>query len=560
MPAIPTSVLMLDALFALPSGVVSHLLTIFAAFAGAAAPAAIMALWQGAAVALILALSLRLAPRVSAAHRFAIWTAAFAVVAALPFLPALAHSAAASIAQSAPIRSISVKPLFQLDSRWGLIVAGLWLVASAFRAADLAIHSMRLRRLLKSAVPVEVDPNLRALLAAASRSRRPIQICTTSRLDRPSVVGFLAPRILIPHWLFEKLTPGELEHIILHEAEHLRRRDDWTNLLQKLSLALFPLNPALVWMERRLCREREMACDEGVVRRTQAPRAYAACLTSLAERSLHRRAQALSLGVFGRRPELVHRVHSILWRKRMLHPIAARACVGIIGCGLLFASVEFARCPQVVAFVPHQSNSASDLANALPAQTNIASSGARMIETRAILSDRRRSVTSLVPALPRPNPPQSRATLQSERASLESTPGAPRQMPPFARSSVSGAASPAANMQDRLPQFIVLTAWEQVQTSPHRSRHFADYDSSADAASQNTAAAPNSSAASQDSTAATTASPAQTQTRITVTQLILRVYPAGSASPAPKHSRARDFIYAPPTAVPFDGGWLVFTL
>jgi len=115
-------------------------------------------------------------------------------------------------------------------------------------------------------------------------------------------------------------------------------------------------------------------------------------------------------------------------------------------------------------------------------------------------------------------------------------------------------------MQDRLPQFIVLTAWEQVQTSPHRSRHFADYDSSADAASQNTAAAPNSSAASQDSAAATTASPAQTQTRITVTQLILRVYPAGSASPAPKHSRARDFIYAPPTAVPFDGGWLVFTL
>ncbi len=52
---------------------------------------------------------------------------------------------------------------------------------------------------------------------------------------------------------------------------------------------LFPLNPALAWMERRLCREREMACDEGVVRSTQAPRAYAACLASLAERRLERR-------------------------------------------------------------------------------------------------------------------------------------------------------------------------------------------------------------------------------------------------------------------------------
>ncbi len=81
-------------------------------------------------------------------------------------------------------------------------------------------------------------------------------------------------------------------------------------------------------MERRLCREREMACDEGVVRRTQAPRAYAACLTTLAERGLQqrellRRAHALSLGAFTRRPELVHRVHSILRRKRALNPLAA---------------------------------------------------------------------------------------------------------------------------------------------------------------------------------------------------------------------------------------------
>ena len=134
------------------------------------------------------------------------------------------------------------------------------------------------------------------------------------------MIGFLAPRILIPEWLFARLTPGELEQVVLHEAEHLRRRDDWTNLLQKLSLVLFPLNPALAWMERRLCREREMACDEGVVRRTQAPRAYAACLTSLAERGLQRRVQALSLGAFERRPELVHRVHSILRRRQALHP------------------------------------------------------------------------------------------------------------------------------------------------------------------------------------------------------------------------------------------------
>ena len=242
-------------------------------------------------------------------------------------------------------------------SRWAFVIAALWLVASLVRAASLAVHSLRLRRLWNSATPVEVEANLRVLLTAASPTRRPVELCTTRKLDRPSVIGFLAPRILIPEWLYARLTPGELEQVVLHEAEHLRRRDDWTNLFQKLALVLFPLNPALAWIEGRLCREREMACDEGVVRRTQAPRAYAECLTSLAERRLElrlerRRAQALSLGAFERRPELVRRVYSILARKQVLHPMAARALVGVAGCSLLIASVELARCPQMVAFVP----------------------------------------------------------------------------------------------------------------------------------------------------------------------------------------------------------------
>ena len=49
---------------------------------------------------------------------------------------------------------------------------------------------------------------------------------------------------------------------MLHEAGHLRRRDDWMNLLQKVGLVLLPLNPVLMWIERRLCLERELACDE----------------------------------------------------------------------------------------------------------------------------------------------------------------------------------------------------------------------------------------------------------------------------------------------------------
>ncbi len=149
-------------------------------------------------------------------------------------------------------------------------------------------------------------------------------------------------------------------------------------------------------MERRLCREREMACDEGVVHQTQAPRAYAACLTSLAERSLKRRSQMLSLGVFERRPELVHRVHSILWRGRALHPLAARAWLGAVSCGLLLGALEMARCPEMVGFVPAASSTA--MHNVVPSmQKNVARA-----ETRAAaIAVSQREAASAPAALPR---------------------------------------------------------------------------------------------------------------------------------------------------------------
>jgi len=233
-----------------------------AGFAQTAAPVAVAALWQGAAIALVLWVCLRLTPRITSAQRFAVWTAAFAAVVGLQFLPWFARGTVAAIAANALLGGSDPAPWFRIDERWAFAIAALWLVASLARAASLAIHSLRLRRLWNSASPVAADANLCALLAAASPARRPVELCTTRELDRPSVIGFFAPRILIPEWLFARLTPGELEQVILHEAEHLRRRDDWTNLFQKLGLVLFPLNPALAWIEGRLCREREMACDE----------------------------------------------------------------------------------------------------------------------------------------------------------------------------------------------------------------------------------------------------------------------------------------------------------
>jgi beta-lactamase regulating signal transducer with metallopeptidase domain len=576
-----------------------------AVFAHAAAPVAVAALWQGAAIALVLGLCLKCAERmrihIGAAERFAVWAAAFAAVAALPLLPSLlpllvrgaawgsAAGAPGNLQIGAQMGTSAHAPWFQLphfeiDEHWALAIAAVWLIASLVRAASLAAHSLRLRRLWLAAEPVEMaadcagdDVNLRAFLAAASGARRPGTICTTRELDRPSVIGFFAPRILIPDWLWVKLTPGELEQVVLHEAEHLSRRDDWTNLLQKVALVLFPLNPALAWIEQRLCREREMACDEGVVRRTQAPRAYAACLASLAERGLERRfdlqmersrAHALSLGAFDRRPELVRRVSSLLARRPALHPVAARVLAGVAACGLLIASVELARCPQMVAFV---SAAPVRVAQNQPARMNVAQvdllapqdgdrvfaepsvapddSGFRAVRTKAILPPK------LSPGMPaalalRETAAKSDDASQRERASAETAP----------RAVLLKTEMPDADFAASQPGVVVFTAWEEVETLPRRGVPVADYD-------VDDSTGPNSGASENDSeNRAASQTPTRPSIQITVTRLIFFVAPRpstntvnapvpGSNTPRPRASDSRR-----PSAPAPESGWLFFDL
>jgi beta-lactamase regulating signal transducer with metallopeptidase domain len=294
-------------------------------------------LWQGIVLAAAVALCLKLVPRTTAAIRFAIWTAVFAVLAVLPLVHAYgSHSGGLTIGHQAMV---------QVDVRWSFAIAAVWLIVSLVRGVKLAMSAVRLREIWKRAVPVE---GYAEVLAAIGIRR--VELCTSHDVDQPSVIGFFSPRILVPAELYERLTAVELGQIVLHEVGHLRRRDDWINLLQKVCLILVPLNPVLMWIERRLCLERELACDDDVLRMTKAPKAYATCLTNLAEHRLGRRALTLSLGAWERQPDLVRRVHSILRGGREMGRTQARVVMGMLVLALLGGSAELARCPQLVSF------------------------------------------------------------------------------------------------------------------------------------------------------------------------------------------------------------------
>ena len=88
-------------------------------------------------------------------------------------------------------------------------------------------------------------------------------------------VGFLHPAVILPEGLPGELAQPEMEHVLLHEAAHIARRDDWTNLLAKALGAGLALHPVAWCILRQIDREREIACDDWVVARVGAARPYA---------------------------------------------------------------------------------------------------------------------------------------------------------------------------------------------------------------------------------------------------------------------------------------------
>lgn len=506
-------------------------MAIFREFAQAAAPAAVTALWQGLVLAAGLAICLRFAPRVAASDRFRAWAAGFVALVALPFLPLLnAIHLGASSADVSSAAAPMTRAWLDVDPRWALAIAGIWIAASVWRAGDLVVHSLRLRKVWKNAEPIE--------FAGAQ-----VEVCATRELDRPSVIGFFRPRVLIPAWLLNRLTTAELDQVVLHEAEHLRRCDDWTNLLQKLALVVFPLNPSLAWMERQLCLEREMACDDAVVRATGKPRAYAACLANLAERGLERRREALSLGAWRKRPELVGRVHRLLKHAPGLNPVAARALLAVVGGGLVCGSVEFVRAPQLVAFVaPVVAQSTTpDLVNT---------------DARAMAGFSAVNAVAHIPSRSEMTPvAESKHYLRSAIVKTNCNEGAPRNSIAGAGEPFEIAAQETTGPANDGQQWIVLTAWEQVVTNGPRSTIVADYDVIAPGESAERVAT------GAASGAATAIAPAAVR-EWTFTQLILRVDPARTAAGVAHDAITPDSSSQPaqPAAIPLRDGWLVLQL
>ena len=316
----------------------------------------IASIWQGLLLTAFAWAALKLAPGLRASTRFILWLIVFTLVALLPCF-AVGRALFGPYAVSA-IHQADFS--LHLNSAWAFVIEGLWVLASLFSLIRLSAGARQMTTLWRNATPVpflDLDAELQSIMVRPGS--RPVEVRLSDAIDAPSVLGFFRPAVIVPRSLWNELAPSDLKQIILHEMAHLDRGDDWTNLLQKLLRALSPLNPALFWAERHLCLEREQACDDAVLDAAGNARAYATCLTKLAENRLVKRAALLAPGLWKRHSELAGRVENILHRRRYLGPMLSR---GLVAAGLvasLSGVLVLQRCPGIVTFAGNDSVAAA---------------------------------------------------------------------------------------------------------------------------------------------------------------------------------------------------------
>jgi beta-lactamase regulating signal transducer with metallopeptidase domain len=303
---------------------------------------------------------LRIFRRQNSGTRFAVWFLALVTVVALPVLSGFTESYAKLMAGMASWSAASwgsMRPAINIPAGWAQLAFLTWALGASVAIARLAHGLWRLRQLRRSCTAIhlaELDPKVRATVAAISASGS-VTVTRSEMMRVPSAIGFWNRTIVLPAWALRELAPDDLNVILLHEFAHLRRWDDWTNLIQKIVRALFFFHPAVWWIDTRLSVEREMACDDAVIAQTSNPQSYARCLVSLLEKSLaHRlsRPQGWSMvqAAVHRAHEATLRLAQILDKNRPVATRVWRPALGIVGIFSVLCLVVAPNAPQLVAF------------------------------------------------------------------------------------------------------------------------------------------------------------------------------------------------------------------
>jgi beta-lactamase regulating signal transducer with metallopeptidase domain len=159
-----------------------------------------------------------------------------------------------------------------------LWLAGVFALSARLCVGWLGVQRMRRRGVRQ--VPHEWDDRL-AQIAARLRVSRPVRLLESALVEAPTVIGWLRPIVLVPASAWVGLSPAQLEALLAHELAHVRRHDYAVNFVQTAVETLLFYHPAVWWVSRTIRQEREACCDEIAAEICGDRREYAHALASM---------------------------------------------------------------------------------------------------------------------------------------------------------------------------------------------------------------------------------------------------------------------------------------
>jgi bla regulator protein BlaR1 len=189
----------------------------------------------------------------------------------------------------------------------------LWMLGMGLGLAAMVRTFRAEHRLANSGSPLH-DPSWQTLIDKIRGQlgvRRAVAIGISWQSDVPLTIGWRRPTILLPTDC-SRWTDAKRWTVLVHELSHVTRHDVLWQIAARLVCAIYWFHP-LAWLAaRRMRAERELACDDVVLRCGGRPDQYATVLLDVATAVCHRTQTSAAAVAMAYRNSVERRIQAIL--------------------------------------------------------------------------------------------------------------------------------------------------------------------------------------------------------------------------------------------------------
>jgi TonB family protein len=261
--------------------------------------------------------------RASASARRLVWIAAAVCLLTMPVLSLLvppisnsrvAAAPAAVVMKVTPAQSLSIPVANRIPASKTPWIPIIWAAGALAVLGRLTAGLIRLMWLKRTARPIE--------------SAGGVPCLESDRVSMPMTFGIFRPVILLPAghgaWPVERL-----RLVLAHELVHVQQHDCLFQIVMQFASALHWCNP-LVWLAAgQFRKERERACDDGVLRQGISGPEYAGHLLELVRTLQPGRPPSLAVAM-AHQSHLESRLVALLDAKINRHQVSRKAALATI--------------------------------------------------------------------------------------------------------------------------------------------------------------------------------------------------------------------------------------